>query len=83
MVARMVRAFLAGDAKEACELHARYYPLHKDLFIEPNPVPAKKALSLMLDWMLPDVRLPLCEMAETNLQQLRRTLAALDLIKAS
>ena len=83
VVSRMVRAFAEGNAKTAGELHARYYPLHKDLFIEPNPVPAKTALSLMLDWMLPDVRLPLCEMGKASFEQLRRTLAALDLIKAS
>ena len=82
VVSRMVRAFATGNAAEARALHARYYPLHKDLFIEPNPVPAKTALSLMLDWMLPDVRLPLCEMQATSFQQLHRTLVALDLVKA-
>lgn len=81
-VSRMVRAFAQGDAAEARRLHARYYPLHKELFVEPNPVPAKTALSLMLGWVRPDVRLPLCEMGETTLRQLRQTLADLDLIKA-
>lgn len=83
VVSRMVRAYAGGDAKQARELHARYYPLHKDLFIEPNPVPAKTALSLMLGWMLPDVRLPLCEMGHATLQQLQRTLVHLELIKPS
>ena len=32
-------------------------------------------------WMLPDVRLPLCEMSAANQAQLRRTLAALGLLK--
>lgn len=82
VVSHMVRAFANGHATEARELHARYYPLHKDLFIEPNPVPAKTALALMLDWMLPDVRLPLCEMSEGTLRQLRRTLHGLELIPA-
>ena len=82
-VARMVKAFAAGNATEARELHARYYPLHKDLFIEPNPVPAKTALAWMLDWMRPDVRLPLCEMSEGNARQLRQTLTTLDLLPAA
>ena len=81
VVARMVRSFAEGNAKQARRLHERYYPLHKDLFIEPNPVPSKTALSLMLDWMRPDVRLPLCEMGTATFEQLRRTLADLELIK--
>ncbi len=81
-VARMVRAFAEGDATGARRLHERYYPLHKELFVEPNPVPAKTALALMKDWMTPDVRMPLCEMGKANFQQLRRVLADLELIKA-
>ena len=80
-VARMVGAFRHGKLDAAQALHHRFYPLHKDLFIEPNPVPVKAALALTRDWLLPDVRLPLCEMSAANLQQLRRTLASLDLIK--
>ena len=80
-VARMVRAFAAGKVDIAQSLHAKYYPLHKDLFIEPNPVPAKTALSWMTNWLRPDVRLPLCEMSEATAQQLRRTLVNLELIK--
>ena len=83
VVSRMVRAFAQGDAAEARALHARYYPLHKDLFIEPNPVPSKTALAWMLDWLRPDVRLPLCEMGEATSHQLRQTLTRLDLIKAA
>ena len=41
VVVRMVNAFAADDAKEARRLHTRYYPLHKDLFIEPNPFPPR------------------------------------------
>ena len=83
VVSRMVSAFAAGDAAEARRLHARYYPLHKDLFIEPNPVPAKTALALMLDWMLPDVRLPLCEMGKGTFHLLHQTLVKLELVPAS
>ncbi len=81
-VSQMVRAFARGKADIARALHARYYPLHKDLFIEPNPVPAKRALSWMFDWLTPDVRLPLCEMSPATLARLRRTLVSLELLKA-
>ena len=83
VVSRMVSAFAAGDAAEARRLHARYYPLHKDLFIEPNPVPAKTALALMLDWVRPDVRLPLCEMGKGTFHLLHQTLVKLELVPAS
>jgi len=64
-VVALVNAALAGDAQKARELHFRLYPLFKDLFIEPNPVPAKHALALRGE-MRPDVRLPLCEMGDST-----------------
>ena len=81
-VSRMVRASARGKTDIARALHARYYPLHKDLFIEPNPVPAKRALAWMFDWLTPEVRMPLCEMSPAASAQLRRTLVSLELLKA-
>lgn len=75
-VSRMVRLWLDGDAAGAAAIHHRLYPLFKDLFIEPNPVPVKFALSLRGS-MLPDVRLPLCEMSAANCDRLRKTLETL------
>lgn len=72
-VADLVRAFLAGNFAVAQKFHARLLPMFKDLFIEPNPVPAKTVLNWRGE-MLPEVRLPLCEMTEANAKQLRRTL---------
>ena len=72
-VCALVRAYECGDAKLALNLHRKMFPLFKDLFIEPNPVPVKTALS----WrgaMSGEVRLPLCEMNEANQARLRRTL---------
>jgi 4-hydroxy-tetrahydrodipicolinate synthase len=53
------------------------FPLFKDLFIEPNPVPVKTALG----WrgtMSGEVRLPLCDMSEANQARLRKTLDAFE-----
>ena len=75
-VSRMVRLWLDGDTVGAVAIHRRLYPLFKDLFIEPNPVPVKFALSLR-GKITPDVRLPLCEMSAANCDKLRKTLAAL------
>ena len=76
----MVRAFADGNADKAQRAHARLYPLFRDLFIEPNPVPVKTALA----WagrMEPDVRLPLCEMSDANARVLRGTLESLQLLR--
>jgi len=78
-VGDLVRTALAGKAAEALKEHERLYPLFKDLFIEPNPVPAKYALSL-LGHMTPDVRLPLCEMGEASKARLTATLRKLGII---
>ena len=78
-ISKMVTLHLAGQLVEALTLHRRYSPLFKNLFIEPNPVPAKTALAWM-GKMSDEVRLPLCEMSATNSQILRETLEKLHLI---
>jgi 4-hydroxy-tetrahydrodipicolinate synthase len=72
-VCALVRAFESGDPATAGKLHRQLFPLFKDLFIEPNPVPVKTALG----WrggMSGEVRLPLCEMTGPNQARLRKTL---------
>jgi 4-hydroxy-tetrahydrodipicolinate synthase len=69
----LVRSFLKGDLAKARELHARYYPLFRDLFIEPNPVPIKTALAAK-GICRSDVRLPLSEMTDSNAEILLKTL---------
>ncbi|NDY89901.1 4-hydroxy-tetrahydrodipicolinate synthase [Ideonella livida] len=54
-------AALAGDVAKAREIHLRLLPLHKQLFCEPSPAPAKWALH-RLGRCRPNVRLPLVEM---------------------
>jgi 4-hydroxy-tetrahydrodipicolinate synthase len=76
-VCALVRAYECGDNKLAANLHRKMFPLFKDLFIEPNPVPIKTALG----WrgvMSDKVRLPLCEMTEANQARLRKTLEDFD-----
>ena len=80
-IAGLVTAFTRGKTDIACALHAEFYALCKDLFIEPNPVPIKAALEMA--GLLPsgEVRLPLCEMSAVNTEQLRATLQRLKLIQ--
>src|SRR3989475_8064371 len=72
-VRALVQAYQSGDVKSAEKLHRKMFPLFKDLFIEPNPVPIKTALG----WrgaMSGECRLPLCEMTAANQARLRKTL---------
>lgn len=78
-VSRMVRAFAAGDAKGALKLHARLYPLFKNLFIETNPSPCKTALALK-GMMREEVRLPLVPSSSATRDLIRRTLTEADLL---
>ncbi len=76
-IVALVRAFESGDVASAQRMHRRMAGLFKDLFIEPNPVPVKTALS----WrgqMSSEVRLPLCEMSQATESKLRATLNAFD-----
>lgn len=76
-VCELVNAFRRGDVATAQQLHRRLGAIFKDLFIEPNPVPVKRAL----EWageMTSEVRLPLCEMTAANEARLRKTLDALE-----
>ncbi len=79
-VGALVAAALAGHFDEARRIHRHWYGLFKDIFIESNPAPIKQALA----WqgrMTAEVRLPLCELAESSLKKLRTTLTATDLLK--
>ena len=78
-ISALVRAWREGRVNEAVEAHRRHYRLFKDLFIEPNPVPIKYALSLK-NAMSAEVRLPLCEMSASNKEKLRATLTALKIV---
>jgi 4-hydroxy-tetrahydrodipicolinate synthase len=41
----LCKAAIAGNAKEAAQIHLKLLPLHKNLFIESSPTPTKWALS--------------------------------------
>ena len=63
----------SGRRAEAEAINASLMPLHQRLFLESNPIPAKKALQLMgrIDGGL---RPPLCELADVHLEALREAL---------
>jgi 4-hydroxy-tetrahydrodipicolinate synthase len=46
-MAELCKAAMAQDTRRAVDLHMKLLPLHKQLFIEPNPIPVKWALARM------------------------------------
>ena len=61
----LCRAALAGDAKQAMQLQLKLLPLHKNLFIEANPIPVKWAMARM-GLCGPTLRLPMTPLEATN-----------------
>lgn len=58
-------AAIQGDVKRAAALHLQLLPLHRHLFCEPSPAPAKWALQ-QLGRCRSTVRLPLTELTEAG-----------------
>jgi len=79
-VSQMVSAFVRGDARKAAQLHAKCYPLFKDLFLETNPVPVKAALAMM-GIIAEEYRLPLVKMGDANRAKLKATLKFVGILK--
>jgi len=80
-VTEMTHAALKGDYERAGRIHAKLFPIFKDLFIETNPIPVKAAMAMM--GLIDEAyRLPLLPMSDANRAQLRKTLQALGLVKA-
>jgi 4-hydroxy-tetrahydrodipicolinate synthase len=63
--AEMHEAWQRGDAREALAIQLRLTPLHKALFLETSPAPAKYAVA-RLGKCAPDVRLPLVPPRQTT-----------------
>lgn len=76
-ISELVRSFLDGETEKAQRLHRRFLGLFRDLFIEPNPVPAKTALAWRGE-MSAACRLPLVEMGTPTEERLRLTISALE-----
>jgi 4-hydroxy-tetrahydrodipicolinate synthase len=74
-------AALAGDARLAMQIQFELMPLHRHLFVEPNPIPVKWAMARM-GLMGPTLRLPLTELGEASRPVVEGALRAVGLIDA-
>jgi len=68
-----------GDFSAASKLQVRYFPLIDALFSEVNPIPVKTAMNLM-GMNAGILRLPLYEMADSTLENLKAQMQRLNLI---
>lgn len=68
-------AALAGDLPAARAIDATLQPLHRDLFVEANPIPVKWAL-MQLGLIGGSLRLPLVDLAPAHHETVRRALRA-------
>lgn len=78
-MAALVDACFAGDIKKAKVLHHKMAPLMEALFIEVNPIPVKAALAIM-GKIKEEYRLPLCKMADSNREKLKKVMTDYSLI---
>jgi 4-hydroxy-tetrahydrodipicolinate synthase len=72
-------AAAAGDFKRARELNERLFPLHKALFADASPAPAKYALARLHDWLTAETRLPIVPCGEEGRKAVDAALAGLGL----
>ena len=73
-MALMCKMALAGNLDDARRVDQRLQPLHRDLFLEPNPVPAKYALGTM--GVIDDfVRLPLTRLSAEHEETVKQAVA--------
>lgn len=59
LMADAASAMEKGDWATARDLHERMFALHKAMFSDASPAPAKYALSRLHDWMSDELRLPI------------------------
>jgi 4-hydroxy-tetrahydrodipicolinate synthase len=69
----MCAAAIAGDRATAERINERLAALHRELFIESNPIPTKWALYEM-GWIEEGIRLPLTWLAESCREPVRKAL---------
>ncbi|MFH1067087.1 MAG: 4-hydroxy-tetrahydrodipicolinate synthase [bacterium] len=79
-VKSMTETALKNNFKTAEREHRRLYPLFRDLFVEPNPVPIKAAMA-ELGWMQADCRLPLSKISDANKAKLLGTMRKMGLLQ--
>jgi 4-hydroxy-tetrahydrodipicolinate synthase len=77
--AALTDACMSGNWEEGRSVQFKLMPLIRSVFLETNPIPVKTALSLM-GKCTADLRLPLTQLAESNLSKLSQTMREFGLL---
>ena len=80
LCADLHNAWQKGDLKKVQELNDRLVPVHDAMFVESSPGPVKYAAEL-LGLSTADMRLPLCEIAESSKAAVKSALTGAGLLK--
>ncbi len=80
IMARLTALCLEGRYDEAAKLQLELLPLIDALFCEVNPIPVKGAMNMM-GLKAGKLRLPLCDMSDAHMEQMRTTLTQYGLLK--
>jgi 4-hydroxy-tetrahydrodipicolinate synthase len=80
LCADFAAACAGGDWAGALVLHDRLFDLHRAMFTDASPAPAKYALSRIHDWFSPEVRLPIIPASETSRAAVDAALSAAGVI---
>jgi 4-hydroxy-tetrahydrodipicolinate synthase len=80
VMAQMTQLCLEGKFAEAAKLQLSITPLCDALFCEVNPIPVKGALNLM-GMNAGELRLPLCDMSDAHMEQMKDVLTHFGLLK--
>ena len=70
----LMQAYEEGRVKEAADLNKKMVPLAEAMFVETNPIPVKKAVSLVTGIDCGDPRLPLTPLSEGALANMTAVL---------
>ncbi|NIJ36155.1 4-hydroxy-tetrahydrodipicolinate synthase [Sphingopyxis panaciterrae] len=76
LCADFAAACAADDWAKALQLHDRLFDLHKAMFSDASPGPAKYALSRVHDWFSPEVRLPIIPASDASRKAVDAALSA-------
>jgi 4-hydroxy-tetrahydrodipicolinate synthase len=79
MMNKMIYSYLKGWIEEAGQIHRRLFPLYKAMFVTTNPIPVKKAVSL-LGLPAGKPRLPLVEATPEETRVIKKAMENLELI---
>ncbi len=74
----MIKAYLRGEVAEAARLHGQLRAINRALFLQPNPVPVKKALALC-GFPVGGLRPPMKEASDEVVRELKQALEGLGL----